>query len=45
MAFLKATHKLIELLHKQGEKPEMYLSDKAKELLEVENLKNELKGK
>ena len=45
MAFLKATNKLIELLKTQGEKPEMYLSDKAKELLEIENLKNELKGK
>jgi hypothetical protein len=45
LAFLKATHKLIELLHQQGEKPEMYLSDKAKELLEVEHLKKELKDK
>jgi hypothetical protein len=45
LAFLKATNKLIEMLHKAGEKPEMYLSDKAKELLEIENLKSQLKDK
>ena len=39
MAFLKATKKMIEILKDQGEKPDRYLSEKAKEALEIEEIK------
>ena len=39
LAFLKATKKMIEILKDQGEKPERYLSEKAKEALEIEEIK------
>ena len=45
LAQLKATQKLVQILKEQGENPDKYLPDKAKELLEDEALREQLKAK
>lgn len=45
LAQLKATQKLVQILKEQGENPDKYLPDKAKELLEDDALRTQLKEK
>ena len=45
LAFLKATQKMVDLLKKQGERPDQYLTAQQKEVLEDDELKQKLKEK
>lgn len=45
LAQLKATQKLVQILKEQGENPDKYLPDKAKELLEDDALRAQLREK
>ena len=45
LAYLKATEKMIKILKDNGENPDNYISDKGKQLMEEESIKNELKAR
>ena len=45
LAYLKATQKMIDLLQKNGENPDKYLPERAKELIEEDKLRQQLKQK